>query len=286
MSLRERIDIKSTGGRSEIHVKRPAGVTARVTGFKVEADNLFSAGSGATQSRAMRIDGERAATNVMGGDAHDWLLELGYTNRAVNTPAGSYARGLSITLNNRAAGEIDRLEAGFFTARQRGDGDAITSLYPLRLDLVHNVGGEAATGQEVGLAIEIQMEAVGPTHTDTTGNAGIRIDQRTDGVYANLPDAIAIRNRGTSASKGFQYGINFFDSRAATCDIAEIRFMTTDAGSLPAIFASGTATNDSGIVSDVGADSLYADGSLYISVSDGNGKLFQKQNDVWVDLQA
>ncbi len=281
MSVRERIDIKSTGGRSEIHVKRPAGVTARVTGFKVEADNLFTAGSGATQSRAMRIDGERAATNVMGGDAHDWLLELGYTNRAINTPAGSYARGLSITLNNRAAGEIDRLEAGFFTARQRGDGDAITSLYPLRLDLVHNVGGEAATGQEVGLAIEIQMEAIGPAHTDTTGNAGIRIDQRTDGVYANLPDAIQVRNRGTSASKGFRYGLDLFDSRAQTCDLGMVRMMHVDSGSLPAIWTSGTATDDSGIVSDIGADTLWADGSMYSSIVDGAGKLFIKTNDVW-----
>ncbi|MGB2987137.1 MAG: hypothetical protein WBE26_14795 [Phycisphaerae bacterium] len=40
------------------------------------------------------------------------------------------------------------------------------------------------------------------------------------------------------------------------------------------------------MVSDVGADSTVADGSLYISVVDGAGKLFQKQNDTWVDLQA
>jgi hypothetical protein len=52
------------------------------------------------------------------------------------------------------------------------------------------------------------------------------------------------------------------------------------------VLFTGTATDDAGIVADVGADTLWADGCLYISVVDGAGKLFQKQNDVWVDLQA
>ena len=257
----------------------------RQLGLKFDFDNFFI-GEGAKQHRGVVIDGTRPATAVMGGDAHDWLLSLEYTNRAINTPAGSYARGLNVSLSNRAAGEIDRLEAMFISARQRGDGDAITSMYGARIDVVHNVGGEAATGQEVGVAIEIQMEANGPAHADTTGNAGLRIDQHTDGVYTNLPDGVQLRNRGTSSCKGFQYGVNFYDSRADTCDIAEIRMMTADAGSLPCIIVSGTATSDATIVSEIGADTLYADGSLYVSVVDGAGKLFQKQNDTWVDMQA
>lgn len=59
-----------------------------------------------------------------------------------------------------------------------------------------------------------------------------------------------------------------------------------DANGLPAAIFSGSATSDGTIVSDIGADTNWADGSLYISVVDGAGKLFQKQNDVWVDLQA
>ena len=59
-----------------------------------------------------------------------------------------------------------------------------------------------------------------------------------------------------------------------------------DANGLPAIMASGAATDDAGIVTQVGADTLWADGSLYASVVDGAGKLFQKQNDVWIDLQV
>jgi len=285
MSVRERIDIKSTGGKTEIHGLRGGDSSQREYGMKFEMDNFFNSGGSSTpQNRAVRISGDR--TVVMGGDAHDWLLELNYTNEAINTPAGSYARGLSVSLNNSDTGEIDRLEGAFISCRQRGDGDAITSLLPLRIDLVHNVGGEAATGIEAGISMEIQMEANGPAHLDTTGNAGLRIDQRTDGVYTNLPDGIQLRNRGTSSCKGFRYGLNFQDTRAATCDVAEIVMMTGDAGDLPCIIASGTATDDSGIVSDVGADTLFADGSLYISVVDGAGKLFQKQNDTWVDMQA
>ena len=281
--VRERIDIKSTGGKSEIHGRRDPTGSQRQYGFKVEMDDFFtSAASSSPQNRAMRISGDR--TTVMGGDAHDWLLELGYTNEAINTPAGSYARGLSVSLNNSDAGEIDRLEGVFISCRQRGDGDAITSLLPLRVDLVHNVGGEAATGIEAGVAVEIQMEANGPAHADTTGNAGLRIDQRTSGVYTNLPDGIQLRNRGTSSCKGYRYGVDFYDSRAATCDTAEVRMMTADAGGLPCVIASGVATDDAGIVAEVGADAAIADGSIYLSVVDGAGTFWQKRNDTWTSI--
>ena len=59
-----------------------------------------------------------------------------------------------------------------------------------------------------------------------------------------------------------------------------------DANGLPALLMSGTATDDAGITADVGADALYADGSLYVSIVDGAGKLFFKKNDVWTDIQA
>ena len=106
------------------------------------------------------------------------------------------------------------------------------------------------------------------------------------------------KQEGTNAPSGTATGVYFGDDWNAThawdygidfspqTFTAEMIMATKDAGSLPCIIASGTATDDAGIVSDVGADSNWADGSLYISVSDGAGKLFQKQNDVWVDLQA
>ena len=57
-----------------------------------------------------------------------------------------------------------------------------------------------------------------------------------------------------------------------------------DANGLPCIIASGQATDDATIVSQVGADSNWADGSLYISCVDGGGGLWQKANDVWSEI--
>lgn len=77
-----------------------------------------------------------------------------------------------------------------------------------------------------------------------------------------------------------------YNSTIAHAQGGEYLIIGYDAAGLPAILISGSATNDGDIVTDVGADTLWADGSLYVSVVDGAGKLFQKQNDTWVDLQA
>ena len=52
----------------------------------------------------------------------------------------------------------------------------------------------------------------------------------------------------------------------------------------PVVILVGTATSDGEIVTEVGADSQFADGSLYLSVVDAAGKLFQKRNDVWTSI--
>jgi len=57
----------------------------------------------------------------------------------------------------------------------------------------------------------------------------------------------------------------------------------TDANGLPCILTAGAATDDAGIVAAIGADTLWADGSIYVSVVDAAGKLFLKTNDVWID---
>jgi hypothetical protein len=59
-----------------------------------------------------------------------------------------------------------------------------------------------------------------------------------------------------------------------------------DANGLPAILTSGAAASDGAIVSDIGADTLWADGSLYISVVDGAGTIWQKRADTWTALTA
>ena len=285
-----KIGFDSSNRRTLVDVDRLNTASNVYGGIRIDGGSTttgFFTHVGAYKSRLFGLTGERPATGaVAGGDSNDMLTDWSYTNRAANTPAGHYARGLNLSLNNRASGTIDALQGAFVSVRQRGDGGAITNLRGAQFDVVHNVGGTAATGQEEGVRVEFQMEANGPTHADTTGNAAFIADQRTDGVYTNLPDGYALRNRGTSSCKGWRYGFDFYDSRAATCDVAEIRMMTADAGGLPCIIASGTATNDAGIVTDLGADTLYADGSLYISVVDSAGKLFQKQGDEWIDLQA
>ena len=57
----------------------------------------------------------------------------------------------------------------------------------------------------------------------------------------------------------------------------------TDENGLPCILTAGAATSDATIVAAIGADTLWADGSIYVSVVDAAGVLFLKTNDVWID---
>ena len=52
----------------------------------------------------------------------------------------------------------------------------------------------------------------------------------------------------------------------------------------PVVIFTGAATSDGDIVTDVGSDARWADGSLYISAVDGAGTLWQKRNDVWTSI--
>lgn len=63
----------------------------------------------------------------------------------------------------------------------------------------------------------------------------------------------------------------------------EIEMRNTVAGD-KTIIAAGTATDDAGIITAVGADDAIADGSLYLSATDGAGVLFIKKNDVWTAI--
>ena len=65
----------------------------------------------------------------------------------------------------------------------------------------------------------------------------------------------------------------------------EIQMRNTVTGD-KTIIASGSAAADGDIATAVGANADIADGSLYLSVVDGAGKLFCKQNDVWTDIST
>ncbi len=59
---------------------------------------------------------------------------------------------------------------------------------------------------------------------------------------------------------------------------------TESAGGRLVIVAWGVATTDANIVAQIGADSLYADGSIYHSVGAGAGSIWIKINDVWTQI--
>ena len=244
----------------------------------------FFAHTGANKSRLVYIGGTRYAT-VAGGDSNDMLLDLGYSNYAVNTPAGHYARGFQVSLNNRGSGTIDSLNGVFSSVRQRGDGGAITSLYAFKSDTILNAGATAPTGEVSALHGEFQLEANCPAAGNETGGYGVIVIQRTDGVYSVLPvAAFAARNRGTSSCKGWTYGADFYDSRARTA-LAEIRLASADSDALPALILSGAATDDSGIQADLTARGLTAaHGSVYISVVKTGGLIFQNRNGTWTSF--
>jgi hypothetical protein len=77
-----------------------------------------------------------------------------------------------------------------------------------------------------------------------------------------------------------------YDTKIAFLQGGNAIKLGVDANGLPALLMSGAATIDADISTEIGADALYADGSIYISIVDGAGKVFYKKNDVWTDLQA
>ena len=130
-----------------------------------------------------------------------------------------------------------------------------------------------------------------------TGNFDA-IDIKTSSSKEKWKKGISIR--GDAAITGIDIGacatgLNF----SGACTIAaismdsatfanldhEIQMRNTLTGD-KTIIASGAAALDGDIRTAVGADADIADGSLYLSVVDGAGKLFCKQNGTWTDIST
>jgi hypothetical protein len=94
---------------------------------------------------------------------------------------------------------------------------------------------------------------------------------------AALVSGVSIAHGTTYLTTPWTYG--FANSVGSV--VADIKLQAEDAASLPCCIFSGAAANDGAIVSQVGSDTLWADGSLYISCVDGAGSLWMKVNDVW-----
>jgi hypothetical protein len=164
-------------------------------------------------------------------------------------------------------------------------GNALTKtknyLAPLIAKL--SVGGARATTYPLAAVIAEVGE------DSDNADAGVVSVIGGDSGAVNARAAFAIDHLNSTAGAGFDYVIDghkeAHDGFNAGVPLKGFARLTVVGGDPGGIFF-GAATDDAGIVAQVGADSTIADGSIYISFVDGAGKLFQKQNDVWVDLQA
>lgn len=111
-----------------------------------------------------------------------------------------------------------------------------------------------------------------------------------DSAQTGTDAAFSVDYQNSTAGSGFDYIVRgaraAHDGYLAAQARKGFAVVALNAGGLPVGIYFGVATDDAGIVAQVGADNTIADGSLYISILDNAGKLFQKQNDVWIDLQA
>jgi hypothetical protein len=80
--------------------------------------------------------------------------------------------------------------------------------------------------------------------------------------------------------------VGTYNSKIAHMQGGTMILIGEDANGLPAILTSGAAANDGDIVTAIGADTLWADGSIYVSVVDGAGTIWQKRADTWTELTA
>lgn len=72
-------------------------------------------------------------------------------------------------------------------------------------------------------------------------------------------------------------------SPTGVSEIGGVVLGTNDVGE-PVLLLIGVATSDAAIVTEVGADNIIGDGSLYISAVSAAGTLWQKRNDVWTSI--
>ena len=267
----------NTGGQLVLDCVADSTTTNYGTGLKITGDSMFTS-VGAKKRWLVAINGGRDSA-VMGGDANDMMLKIDYDNEAVCTPAGAYGRGLSVQVNNKTAGALSALQGGFIGARQRSTG-AVASLEGLQIDVKIDSGKTAATTEISGLRVELNLCANSPA-----ASYGVVVRNLTDGNYTEPTAAFKAINDGTSGCEGFDYGLDLMSAAGvSTVRVAEIRFSGQDEDNRPLAYFSGVATDDAGIVAQVGADSLWADGSEYVSYLKGGGLKFQKRNDVWTAM--
>jgi hypothetical protein len=248
-------------------------------GLLIDAANdttSFFTNGGALRSYLLRVYGRRPATSPLGAAGEgvdDAALYLMYRSYAADG-AGVQQRGLNAQVRKDGAsgGSMGNLIGTNAQGACTLAGDCVTLT-------LSNEEYAAATGGVSG--------ALDMVHTHEGANAaggefGVRIRNAKKNGSA-IGSFVKIQN-DASATTSFKHGMDMQGVAAAggvSTLVGDIVLGSKDANGLPCIIASGAAANDGAIVAQVGADTLWADGSLYISVVDGGGGLWQKIADLW-----
>jgi hypothetical protein len=165
-------------------------------------------------------------------------------------------------------------------------GDALTEDANTIAGLIGKLSVSGARATTYPLAAVVGE--VGEDSENADGSFVAAIGGDSGAVNANA--AFGIDHLNSTAGSGFDWIVDghkeAHNGYNAGVPLKGFARLSVDAGGLPVGLYFGPATDDVGIVAQVGADNTIADGSLYVSAVVGAGKLFQKQNDVWVDLQA
>lgn len=155
-----------------------------------------------------------------------------------------------------------------------------------------SVIGTRATVLPMAAVLAILMDGV----TEADGIVTAHIDGSDPSAETRARAAFAVSILNNHEDSGVDYGLDLVhvpsaeeealmtDAVSFTMSKAALR-LGVDATGRSVIVAFGLATDDAGILAQVGADNTIADGSTYQSITPGAGLLFIKQNDVWVDVQ-
>lgn len=226
-------------------------------------------------------------------DDSNILLKTGPQSAVIVSRDASYSDE-----NSRQAVEADlEVAAGAGTSDEADSsylGGVMGNILGAALTKTHNIIGgvigklsvSGARATTYPLAAVIGEIGEDSEHAD----AGVVAVIGGDGAAVNANAAFGIDHLNSNSGAGFDWIVDghkeAHDGFNAGTPLKGFARITVNAGGLPVGLCFGVATDDAAIVAQVGADNTIADGSLYISLLDNAGKLFQKQNDVWVDLQA
>lgn len=156
-----------------------------------------------------------------------------------------------------------------------------------------SVTGTRATILPMAAVLAILMDGA----VEADGIVTAHIDGSDPSAETRARAAFAVSILNNNEDSGVDYGLDLAhvpsaeqealmtDAVPFTMSKAALR-LGVDATERSVIVAFGLATDDAGIVTQVGLDATIADGSTYHSIAPGAGLLFLKQNDVWVSVQA